>query len=157
MKHWQLFLIFYSIPIYQITNNSYLVINGFQIGNFPFLCIYFGWIVILMYTFESNKNSSTMIAYILLLAFCIFALMLFLFSWNVSLTSDDPVYRLYNGMLAFFLSCILLIFWIRLSFRIKRLLQNSSVLLIFIFYLLGPFSIWFLQPKITQALENIDK
>ena len=157
MKHWQFFLIFYSVPIYQIANKSNLVVNGFQIGVFPFLCIYFGWIVILMYTLKPNKNSFTLIAYILLFAICFFALLLFLLSWNMSLTSDNPMYRFYTGISALFLSCILLIFWICLSFRIKRLLQNSSVLLIFIFCLLGPFSIWFLQPKITHALENIDK
>jgi hypothetical protein len=165
---WRLFGILFLIPVFQLITGFGIFLGNFVLGIYPFALFYFIWLLLLQIEFE-KKFSPYVIKFLntglIKMLLWVTILLVIPFHWVYA----QFVYRENVPIILMLLGGILFMVWVyalfsswaTLSKCIFILNENNSYKVkfhqyrkIFILFLLGPITIWLLQPKIIQALTT---
>lgn len=167
IQPWQLCLILFAPFIIQVCTGMGLIVGDLVIGAFPAMIIYSIWMQLLLIEFEKKigvqaaKVVGIRATKFLMMITIFVAIPLYWIVVNYMFNDSQSAIPAMLGIpFAFYFLYAAIKPWLVLSKLIYVLLNKSGYLVdfdayktIFFLFLLGPFTIWVLQPKIIKTLN----
>jgi hypothetical protein len=167
IKHFALALILFGPPLFQIITGIGIFVGNFTIGLFPSTIIYFLWLFMLVLKFGVTIKDGLTKRIVTLLLTIIVVLPFYWYLVNIMINNKELMVTLQpiGGVIFIWIIFVLIDTWnylskcILLSTRTdvyKSNLEFSMYRHIFFYFVGGILTIWWLQPIISKAIENIE-